>query len=506
MKFVTDLHLHSKYSRAVSQDMVLPKMAEWAKMKGIDVLACGDFTHPFWFDQLKNELCEAGKGLYKLKSTVNSSQLTGRNHQLLTENREPVHFLLSCEISSIYSQGGKTRRIHNLFFFQSLESVSKFNSSLIKRGANLRSDGRPIMGISAKDLAKIALNVDSKALIIPAHAWTPWFSVFGSFSGFDSVEECFGDMAPYIYGIETGLSSDPAMNWQIADLDGRAILSFSDAHSLEKMGREATVFEAEEISYDSIYWAIWNARGPVTSFPPASARSRPKSNRNQKDNVELRAVGNPSTGATPRTKLSNHPTIQPSNYPSKIAFTIEFYPEEGKYHFTGHRDCGVSQSPEETLQNGDICPVCGKQLTVGVIHRVEELKTRNPKYEIRDMNGVRWVYPAGDRRPPFVSLVPLSEIIAEAFESAAKTKKVFDQYRLLVDNLGSEFGVLLKVDIGEIAKFAQPKVVDGIEKVRSGDIKIEPGYDGKFGVVKIWDEDVQKQKENTNDAQLNLFV
>ena len=474
MKFVTDLHLHSKYSRAVSQDMVLPKMAEWAKMKGIDVLACGDFTHPFWFDQLKNELCEAGKGLYKLKSTVNSSQLTGRNHQLLTENREPVHFLLSCEISSIYSKGGKTRRIHNLFFFQSLESVSKFNSSLIKRGANLRSDGRPIMGISAKDLAKIALNVDSKALIIPAHAWTPWFSVFGSFSGFDSVEECFGDMAPYIYGIETGLSSDPAMNWQIADLDGRAILSFSDAHSLEKMGREATVFEAEEISYEAIYWAI-------------------------------RQVGQWAGRSKIENKPTNLQTYGP-NDPSKIAFTIEFYPEEGKYHFTGHRDCGVSQSPEETLQNGDICPVCGKQLTVGVIHRVEELKTRNPKYEIRDMNGVRWVYPAGDRRPPFVSLVPLSEIIAEAFESAAKTKKVFDQYRLLVDNLGSEFGVLLKVDIGEIAKFAQPKVVDGIEKVRSGDIKIEPGYDGKFGVVKIWDEDVQKQKENTNDAQLNLFV
>src|SRR3989344_6209853 len=208
MKFVADLHLHSKYSRAVSQSMVLSKMAEWARFKGIDVLATGDFTHPFWFEQLKNELEDAGRGLYRIKG-----------HET-RDTKHDVYFLFSCEISSIYSQGGKGRRIHNLFFFPSLKSVEKFNKELISRGANLRSDGRPIMGISSRDLAKIALNIDKKSLIIPAHAWTPWFSIFGSFSGFDSIEECFGEMAPYIYGIETGLSSDPAMNWQIGDLEG----------------------------------------------------------------------------------------------------------------------------------------------------------------------------------------------------------------------------------------------------------------------------------------------
>src|SRR3989344_2190352 len=260
MKFVADLHLHSKYSRGVSQDMTLSKMAEWAKMKGINVLATGDFTHPFWFEQLKTELEDSGNGLYKLKSTDYGLQTTSNSKTVDSRqsavDKQEIHFLLSCEISSIYSQDGKGRRVHNLFFFPSLKSVEKFNVELLKRGANLRSDGRPIVGITSRDLAKIALDVDSKALIIPAHAWTPWFSIFGSFSGFDSVEECFVDMAKYIYGIETGLSSDPAMNWQIADLDDRAILSFSDAHSLEKMGREATVFEGDEISYDAIYKAI----------------------------------------------------------------------------------------------------------------------------------------------------------------------------------------------------------------------------------------------------------
>src|SRR3989344_3459948 len=257
MKFVTDVHLHSKYSRAVSQDMTLPKMAEWAKMKGINVIACGDFTHPFWFEQLKNELEETSTGLFRLKTNdkrlMQKNQASDVSQSVLDKE---VYFLLSCEISSIYSQGGRGRRIHTLVFFPSLKSVEKFNSTLIKKGANLRSDGRPIVGMPARDLAQIAFEADEKALVIPAHVWTPWFSLFGSMSGFDSVEECFGDMAKYIYGIETGLSSDPAMNWRVEDLDSRAILSFSDAHSLEKMGREATVFEADEVSYDSIYGAI----------------------------------------------------------------------------------------------------------------------------------------------------------------------------------------------------------------------------------------------------------
>ena len=226
-------------------------------MKGISVAATSDFTHPLWFDQLRSQLEEAGNGLYQLRKTTNDQRLTQKDQALDVSpsalDEKNVFFLLSCEISSIYSQGGKGRRIHNLFFFPTLSSVAKFNQKLLDKKVNLRSDGRPIVGISSRDLAQIALECDKKALVIPAHIWTPWFSLFGSFSGFDSTEECFGDMAKYIYGIETGLSSDPAMNWQIEDLENRAILSFSDAHSLLKMGREATVFEGREVSYDTIY-------------------------------------------------------------------------------------------------------------------------------------------------------------------------------------------------------------------------------------------------------------
>ncbi|OGD97829.1 hypothetical protein A3E71_04625 [Candidatus Curtissbacteria bacterium RIFCSPHIGHO2_12_FULL_42_33] len=474
MKFVADLHLHSKYSRAVSQQMVLAQMVHWAKLKGINVLATGDFTHPFWFDQIKNELAEAGRGLYKLKPSVNGSQI--RQNSEVSVNREPVYFLLSTEISSIYSQGDRVRRIHNLFFFPSLASVEKFNKALLMRGANLRSDGRPIVGITSRDLAEIALLCDEKALVIPAHVWTPWFSVFGSFSGFDSVEECFGDMSKFVYGIETGLSSDPAMNWRIADLDNLSILSFSDAHSLEKMGREVTVFEAGETSYNSIYWAIRNVGW---------------------------LDGGPKRENEPTNLQAQEPTNQ-----SKIAFTIEFYPEEGKYHFTGHRNCNFSQSPEETAKNGDICPVCGKPLTVGVMHRVEQLKTRNLKHETRDINGVRWVYPEGDGRPPYVSMVPLGEILAGSLGAAVGTKKVADQYLILVSNLGSEFNVLLKADLEAIARFSNQKVARAVSKVRGGDIVVEPGYDGKFGVVKIFNEksgELTKGKIN-DDAQLNLFA
>ena len=248
MKFVADLHLHSKYSRAVSGQMNLSNMSVWGKMKGINVLATSDFTHPFWFEQLKNELEDTGKGLYQLK-TINSKQET------------EVYFLLSCEISSIYSQDGKSHRIHNLVLFPSLKSVEKFNGELRNRKVNVRSDGRPIVGISSRDLLEIALSADEKVLFIPAHIWTPWFSLFGSMSGFDSLEECFGDLADKIYAVETGLSSDPAMNWRVGNLDSRAIVSSSDAHSLEKIGREATVFEAEEVSYDSIYHAIVGISG-----------------------------------------------------------------------------------------------------------------------------------------------------------------------------------------------------------------------------------------------------
>ena len=455
MKFVADLHLHSKYSRAVSQNMTLPNMAHWARLKGINVIATGDFTHPFWFDQLKKELEEAGNGLLRLKSGSDKSKVISDK----SDANQEVYFLLSCEVSSIYSQGGKVRRIHNLFFFPSLAAVTKFNKKLLGRGVNLRSDGRPIVGIGARDLAEIALSCDKKALVIPAHVWTPWFSVFGAFSGFDSIKECFGDMAGYIYGIETGLSSDPAMNWQIGDLDKRAILSFSDAHSLEKMGREATVFEGSSISYQTILDAIKGTKGP-----------------------------------------------------SKIAFTIEFHPEEGKYHFTGHRDCGYSQGPEKSDLSGNTCPVCKRPLTVGVMDRVAQLKTRNQKLETRNLNGVRWVYHEEEKKPPYVSSVPLLEILAEALQAGVGTKTVMDQYMALVNTFGNELAVLLKAESERIRQIAGVRVAEAIDKVRLGNIVVEPGYDGKFGVVKIWQEKVLatndqiEKQESAQDSQLNLFA
>ena len=475
MKFVADLHLHSKYSRAVSQNMTLENIAKYAQLKGISTVATGDFTHPFWFDQLKSQLEEAGNRLYKLKSTDHRLQTTPVDGRQSTTDEREIYFLLSCEISSIYSQGGKGRRIHNLFFFPSLASVGKFIKKLLDKKANLRSDGRPIVGIPSRDLAQIALECDEKALIIPAHIWTPWFSLYGAFSGFDSIEECFGDMAKYIYGIETGLSSDPAMNWQIADLENRAILSSSDSHSLLKMGREATVFEADGISYDAIYEAI-------------------------------RQSGNWAIGQKENKKPNSLKTQQPNS--PRIAFTIEFHPEEGKYHYTGHRDCNFSQSPDETAKNGDICAVCGRKLTIGVMHRVEQLKARNLKQETRNINGVRWVYPQGNKRPPYVSLVPLSEILSEALESGVTSKRVMDQYLVLVNTFASEFNVLLKADIEQIANVSSSKIAQGIEKVRAGDIVVEPGYDGKFGVVKIWNHQNpdKNEKTETEEKQLNLFA
>ena len=484
MKFVADLHLHSKYSRAVSQDMTLENIAKYAQLKGISTVATGDFTHPFWFDQLKATLVDTGNGLYQLKSTTDNEQLTSDRSNVKGQMSN-VYFLLSCEISSIYSQGGKGRRIHNLFFFPKLSSVEKFNKKLLDKKVNLRSDGRPIVGISSRDLAQIALECDQKVLIIPAHIWTPWFSLYGAFSGFDSIEECFGDMAKYIYGIETGLSSDPAMNWQIADLDSRAILSFSDSHSLLKMGREATVFEANEISYENIYLAIRQSGNWAIG-------QRENKKPNSSSSLNLRAEG-------PKTQQPKSP---------RIAFTIEFHPEEGKYHYTGHRDCNYSQSPEETAKMGDICTVCGRKLTIGVMHRVEQLKSRNLKSETRNINGTRWVYPNGNSKPPYVSLVPLTEILSEALDSGVTSKKVIDQYLALVNTLGSEFNVLLKADIAQITNISSLKIAQGIEKVRGGDIVIEPGYDGKFGVVKIWNQEKsdQSEKDKVEEKQLNLFA
>ncbi|MFC1540750.1 endonuclease Q family protein, partial [Candidatus Margulisiibacteriota bacterium] len=299
MKFIADLHIHSKYSRATSKDMELEGLSRWAKLKGIDLLATGDFTHPVWFAELKKKLKPVEGGLFEYNG---------------------VRFILNVEISSIYSKNGKTRKIHNLVFAPSFEVVEKLNRELAKVG-NLSADGRPILGLDAEKLAEIVYSVSNLCVIVPAHAWTPWFSIFGSYSGFDSIEECFGKYSKFIFAIETGLSSDPAMNWRLSKLDNISLISCSDAHSPAKLGREVCVFDTE-MSYKSMFSAI---------------RKKDK---------------------------------------SKFLYTVEFFPEEGKYHYDGHRNCKVRWSPGETKKHNGLCPVCSRPVTVGVMNRVDKLADR----------------------------------------------------------------------------------------------------------------------------------
>ena len=433
MRIIADIHFHSRYSRAVSSQMVLPTIADWARKKGIGLVSSADWTHPIWFRELKANLKETAEGVYKLKNY---------------EEDHPL-FLLTTEVSSIYSQGGETRRIHTLIFAPNLETVDKINQELIKRGMNLMSDGRPIMGLSAKAIAEIVFTVDERCLIVPAHVWTPWYSLYGSKSGFDSIKECFEDLETYIYAVETGLSSDPAMNWRIEELGERSIISFSDAHSPQKMGREATIFNLDKLTFSNIRKA-------------------------------LMGEGN-----------------------QEIAYTIEFYPEEGKYHYTGHRKCKVVYSPKETRKKGTICPVCGKGLTVGVMSRVESLASKGIEIETEtDEFGVQWVKDKEDKNPPYVMLVPLLEIISEAVSSGVGSQKVLNVYEQLIISFKNEFNVLLKTPVGEIERISGERVAEGIGKVRSGDIVIEPGYDGVFGKVKIWREEEKEDGESTDQATL----
>jgi len=468
MNIIADLQIHSKYSRAVSQEMIIPKIWDWAKRKGIGLMATGDWTHPMWMREIKANLEETGNGLCRLKKNALSAlnEVTNKWEDKVEEDYNQL-FLLATEVSSIYTQGGKSRRIHTLIWSPTIETAEKINKALFDHGCNLMSDGRPIIGLTCIQVTEIALTVDPTCLIIPAHAWTPWFSLYGSESGFDSIEECFGKYSKYIYAIETGLSSNPAMNWRIKDLDNRSILSFSDAHSGPKLGREATVFDLEEISYKTIRRAIMR----------------------------------------PYYLSQNEMNKVTDN---KIAYTIEFYPEEGKYHYTGHRSCLVKQTPEETVKKGTICPVCGKKLTVGVMHRVEQLAGRIEsvlKIKKKELPGtqVKAMYSeAFSDRPPFIMLVPLQEILAECIGSTIASQSLQNEYKKLTDDLGGEFNVLLKAKAVEIEKISGSRVAEGIVKVRNGDIDVDPGYDGVFGVVKIWGDKKEELIEDSKD-QLSLF-
>ncbi len=373
--------------------------------KGIQFVGTADFTHPAWREEIGEELEELENGAL-----------------ILRDRSSPTHFLLSTELSCIYKRGGKVRRVHHLILLPSLAAVDRLITFLNARGCNLKSDGRPIIGIDSEELVKLVLEADPNGLLIPAHAWTPWFAVFGSQSGFDTLEECFGEMTPHIWGIETGLSSDPKMNWRLSQLDGIFFISNSDAHSLDKLGREANVFEMQEPSY-----------------------------------VELRRI------------LREHDV-------KKFIETIEFFPEEGKYHADGHRLCKFYCDPKETKRLKGICPKCSKPLTIGVLYRIDALADREVDA------------PRPSSAVPFRSIIPLAELVGDVLEVGPSSKKVkIEMDRLLADGR-SEFGVLLDLPEAELARVTQPEIVEAIRRMRRGEVSIRPGYDGEFGVISIMDE------------------
>ena len=415
MQFVADFHIHSKYSRATSKDMDLEHLDKWAKIKGIKVLGTGDFTHPEWFKGLKEKLEPAEPGLFKLK---NGESLT--------------RFILTAEISCIYSKNNRVRKIHIIVFAPSFEVAEKINAHLGWIG-NLKSDGRPILGLDAKELAKIVLNISEDCLIVPAHLMTPWFSLFGSKSGFDSIEECFEDYSKYIYAGETGLSADPAMLWRMPDGRRLALISNSDSHSPSKIGREANVFDLPFLSYPSIITAI------------------------------------------------------KSKDPQNFLYTVEFYPQEGKYHYDGHRNCGIVFSPKESKKYNNICPTCGKSLTIGVLNRVEELADKEEGF--RPENAV-----------PFKSMVPLEEIIADVLGLNPGVKKVKEEYKNLLKKFSNEFNILLDLSFQELESATLPEIAEGIVRVREGRVFVEPGYDGVYGKVRIFSKG--KQKNSPKQATL----
>lgn len=412
---ILDLHIHSRYSRACSKELELSKIAAACELRGIDIVSTGDFTHPKWFESIKNELVEDTEGVYQLK-----------------QSESKTRFLIGTEVASIKKHKEKTRRVHHLIFSPNIETSEKFNTYLNRRGFNLRSDGRPILGLTSKEILQIMLEVDPRMVMIPAHAWTPWFGIFGSKGGYTTLEEAYDELAPHINAIETGLSSDPLMNWRLSMLDTITLISNSDAHSPQKLGREANILQfenEEEITYAEIMRII---------------REGDK---------------------------------------KKFVSTIEFYPEEGKYHFDGHALCQFSCTPEQTKKLKGLCPKCKKPLVIGVMNRIDELADRDEKMA-RAHVGI-----------PYQSIVPLPEILADVFGVGVVSKRVQNQYESLLRSLGSEFSILLTVSKEKIEQASTSEIAEAIERVRSGNIFVRPGYDGVFGVVKVFEENEKKKKQ-----------
>ncbi len=410
MKTIADLHIHSRFSMATSREGTPENLDFWARKKGISLIGTGDFTHPVWREELKERLVTEGNGLYRLRDEYvkeESRKFPGKG----------TRFVVSGEISSIYKKNGKTRKVHNVILLPSLEAADAMAQRLEKIG-NIHSDGRPILGLDSHDLLEMMLDVCPEGILIPAHIWTPHFSVLGAKSGFDSVEECFEELTLYVHALETGLSSDPAMNWRISKLDRYQLVSNSDAHSPSKLGREANLLDID-YSYEGLYRAIQTGEG--------------------------------------------------------LEGTVEFFPEEGKYHFDGHRKCGVSLSPVEAERLGGICPVCGKKLTMGVDHRVEQLADREEGFVKED----------GKK---YESLVPLPEVISACMGYSTASKKVQGCFEQMLQTLGTEFDILRNVPSEDIKSCAGERIAEGIENVRTGNVKRIPGYDGEYGKIQLFDE------------------
>ena len=412
MRLIADLHIHSRYSRACSRSLTPEILYRWCQLKGISVLGSADFTHPLWLAELRKKLEEAEPGLYALKPGLDKDQ----DKQVPESCRAPMRFLLQAEISSIYKKAGRTRKVHNLLYAPSFEVAERINARLGKIG-NLKSDGRPILGLDSRDLLALVREVSPEAYLVPAHAWTPHFSVFGSRSGFDSLEECFGDLSGEIFAVETGLSSDPPMNWRLSSLDRIALISNSDAHSPEKIGREANLFDCG-LSYAEIFSAI--------------------------------------RGRDPRRFLK----------------TLEFFPEEGKYHADGHRACGARLDPQETMRREGLCPACGKPVTIGVLHRIMKLADRRTNAR-----------PPG--APGFEHLIPLKEVLSQVLRVGASSVRVDALYHELLKRFGSEFFILREAAVELIEEKGWPMIARALKRMREGQVKVRPGFDGEYGTVSL---------------------
>ncbi len=411
MYYYTDLHIHSKYSRATSKSLNLEELAIWAKKKGLNVIGTGDFTHPAWFEEIKEKLVETDDGTFRLKPEI-EKQINAN-----------VKFILTVEISTIYKKWDKTRKVHHVVFVPDLKTATNFREKLGAIG-NIKSDGRPILGLDSRNLLETVLESGENSYIIPAHIWTPWFSVLGSKSGFDSIEDCYGDLSDHIFALETGLSSDPEMNWHVSKLDKFRLVSNSDAHSASKLAREATVFDIEPN-----YYSIMNAL----------------------------KTGEGYTG------------------------TVEFFPEEGKYHKDGHRKCNICLTPEETKKYNGICPICGKPLTIGVLSRVNELSDRKKITTLPKTAG------------KVFSLVPLQEIISEIKGVGPSSKSVTTEYEKLINEFGSELNILQNIPLDELSK-TSPLLKEAISRLRQGKVIKQSGFDGEYGSIKLFDKNELSKK------------